>query len=67
MDRTAKTAGKQRGRPFKKGQSGNPSGRPQGSRHKATLAIEELLDGEADKLTRKAVEMALEGDSDGRE
>jgi hypothetical protein len=48
---------------FKKGQSGNPAGRPKGSRHKATLAIEALLDGEAEAITRRAVEMALEGDT----
>src|SRR5688572_33357264 len=50
------------GRPFAPGTSGNPRGRPSGSRHKTTLAMEELLDGEAEKLTRKAVEMALAGD-----
>jgi hypothetical protein len=49
------TTKKQRGRPFKKGQSGNPDGRPKGSRHKATLAAEALLDGEAEVLTRKAI------------
>jgi hypothetical protein len=58
----AKTAGQQRGRPFSKGQSGNPAGRPAGSRHKTTLAIDALLDGEAEKVTRKAIEMALSGD-----
>jgi hypothetical protein len=41
---------------------GNP-GRPKGTRHKATLAAETLLDGEADTLTRKCIELALEGDS----
>lgn len=56
------TARKQRGRAFKPGQSGNPAGKPKGTRHKATLAIEALLEGEAEALTRKAVEMALEGD-----
>lgn len=40
---------------------GNP-GRPAGARHKATLAAQELLDGEAEALTRKAVELALAGD-----
>jgi hypothetical protein len=40
---------------------GNP-GRPLGARHKATLAAEAILDGEAEALTRKAVEKALEGD-----
>lgn len=52
----------QRGKPFQKGQSGNPAGKPKGARHKATLAGEALLDGEAEKLTRKAIEKALEGD-----
>ncbi len=60
---TTKTAGQQRGKPFQKGQSGNPAGRPQGSRHKATLAMETLLDGEAENITRRAVDLALEGDS----
>jgi Family of unknown function (DUF5681) len=55
-------APKQRGRPFQKGQSGNPAGMPKGTRHKATRAIEALLEGEAEALTRKAVEMALQGD-----
>jgi hypothetical protein len=48
--------------PFSKGQSGNPGGRPLGARHKATLAAEALLDGEAEGLTRKAIEAALGGD-----
>jgi hypothetical protein len=43
-------------------QPGN-AGKPRGARHKTTLAIEALLDGEAEKLTRKAVEMALNGDT----
>src|SRR6476469_4946603 len=48
--------------PFQKGQSGNPRGRPLGARNRATQAIEALLDGEAQALTRKAIEMALGGD-----
>lgn len=57
----AKTVNKGR-KGFAPGQSGNPKGRPQGSRNKATLAIESLLDGQAEALTQKAVEKALEGD-----
>ena len=56
------TDAKQRGRPFEPGQSGNPAGRPKGARNKATLAIEALLDGEAEELTRKAIELAKAGD-----
>ncbi len=47
---------------FKPGKSGNPSGKPKGARNKASLAAEALLDGEAEALTRKAIEMALAGD-----
>ena len=47
-----------RGRPF---EPGNP-GRPKGSRNKATLAMEALLDGEHDVLTRKAIDLAKRGD-----
>jgi hypothetical protein len=52
-------ATKTRGRPF---EPGNP-GRPKGSRNKATtLAAEALLDGEAEAITRKVIELALAGD-----
>lgn len=47
---------------FKPGQSGNPAGRPRGSRNATTVALEILLDGQAEALTNKAVELALNGD-----
>ena len=59
---TDNTAGKQRGRPFPKGQSGNPDGRPKGSRNATTIALETLLDGQATALTQKAIDLALAGD-----
>ncbi|MES3054593.1 hypothetical protein O6V14_03010 [Sphingomonas faeni] len=48
-----------RGRPFG---PGNP-GKPKGARSRATMAAEALLAGEAEGLTRKAIEMGLEGDT----
>ena len=48
--------------PFEPGQSGNPAGKARGTRNKVTLAIEALLDGEAEALTRKAIELAKAGD-----
>jgi len=47
---------------FPAGVSGNPAGRPQGSRHRASVLAEGLLDGRVEALTEKAVEMALAGD-----
>ena len=56
------TTGKQRGRPFQKGCSGNPQGRPLGARNAATVIAEQLLDGEAEAITRKVIELAKQGD-----
>ena len=53
-----KSAKNTRGKPF---QPGN-AGKPKGTRNRTTLALEALLDGEAEALTRKAIEMALTGD-----
>ncbi len=47
---------------FAPGNRANPKGRIPGSRNKATLAAQALLDGEVESLTRKAVELALGGD-----
>lgn len=44
---------------FSKGLSGNPKGRPRGSRNKATLMAQALLDGEAENITRKLIDEAL--------
>src|SRR5262249_4193060 len=63
LDRAENTAAKQRGRPFEPGKSGNPKGRPKGSRNQATLLAEALLDGEAEAITRKVINAALEGDT----
>ena len=59
---TPKPPAKVRGRPFEKGGSGNPRGRRVGCRNKTTIAAAVLLVGEAEALTRRAVELALVGD-----
>jgi hypothetical protein len=62
MKRAENTVKLQRGKPFEPGNSGNPNGRPRGSRNKVTIAIEALLEGEGEALTRKAIELAKAGD-----
>ncbi len=47
---------------FEKGYSGNPSGKPKGALHKSTLATLNMLEGEAEAITRKAIDLALDGD-----
>ncbi len=59
--KTPKTTGKKQDGRFKPGLSGNPAGRPKGSRHKYIMAALVLLEGEAEKLTRAAIDEALSG------
>ena len=47
---------------FKKGTSGNPSGRPTGALNKTTLIVQKLLASEAEEISRKVIEMAKDGD-----
>jgi Family of unknown function (DUF5681) len=48
---------------FAEGRSGNPAGRAPGTRNRATMLAEQLLDGASCELAKKAVEMALQGDA----
>jgi hypothetical protein len=49
---------KPRGRPF---EAGNP-GRPPGSKNKTTRMLEQLIDGQAERVVEKLKELALAGD-----
>ena len=50
------------GRPFAPGQSGNVGGRPKGARSKSKLVLEAILNGDAEAILRKAIELAKDGD-----
>ena len=47
--------------PFQPGQSGNPAGKAPGTRNRVTRAVELMLDGEIEEITRKAIELAKAG------
>ena len=48
---------------FRPGQSGNPAGRPVGSRNKATLLCVDLLSGDAEAIFSTLIERAKAGDA----
>ena len=48
---------------WKPGQSGNPNGRKLGSRNKATILAQEMIDGRGKELVETALNLALSGDT----
>lgn len=67
MTFAAKTAPKQRGahtrgRPFQRGCSGNPSGKPRGTRNRATILLETITHGDLDAIIATIVDKAKAGD-----
>jgi uncharacterized protein DUF5681 len=57
-----KTPRNQRGRPFPKGTSGNPAGKPIGTRHKLTVLAEKLLEADAQAVVASVIKKAKAGD-----
>jgi hypothetical protein len=47
---------------FRPAQSGNPAGKPKDARNATMIALEGLLDRQAEALTQKALELTLAGD-----
>lgn len=48
---------------FAKGNSVNLAGKPKGALHRTTRAVLAMMEGEAEAITRKAIDLALAGDS----
>ena len=57
-----KSAKNQRGRPFQKGQSGNPGGKPPGTRARVTVLAEKLIEDQHDDIMKAVIERAKGGD-----
>src|SRR5262245_3660332 len=53
------------GKPFQHGNRFG-KGRPVGSRNKSTLALQALLDGDGEAITRKAINLAKSGNESAR-
>lgn len=47
---------------FPPGKSGNPAGKKPGTKNHATLIAQQLIDGEAEKITRRCIKGALAGE-----
>ena len=47
---------------FRKGQSGNPAGKPRGARHRVTVLAEKLMEDDAEAVVRAVVDKAKAGD-----
>ena len=47
---------------FRKGQSGNPAGKPLGARHRVTVLAEKLMEDDAESVVQAVVTKAKKGD-----
>ena len=58
----SENSGQHQGGRFQRGQSGNPSGKPKGARHKTTLIAERLMQDDAENIVKAVIEAASKGD-----
>src|SRR5476651_2170640 len=63
MDTVASGIGRDAAGRFVAGQSGNPTGKPPGTRNRKTVMLEALRDGEGEAAARVVIDKALSGDA----
>jgi hypothetical protein len=61
-DTSPENAGRIQGGRFRKGASGNPAGKPRGTRNRVTLVCEGLMGQYAQQVTARVIERASKGD-----
>ena len=52
-----------RGRPYRRGESGNPQGKPRGVRNRATRLLDRMAESEAGDVLRAVIDRAKHGDT----
>ena len=57
-----KQPGRGRGRPFEPGTSGNPAGKRRGTRHRATVFAEKLMQADLGDVVQTVISAAKDGD-----
>ena len=55
-------AGKKQGHRFQQGQSGNPAGKPKGTRHRVTMLAQRMMEDDAAEVVAAVVAAAKDGD-----
>jgi len=62
MTETPENSGGKQNSKFRPGQSGNPSGKPKGARHRATQMAEKLMEADAGEVVNAVITAAKGGD-----
>lgn len=62
MSKAPENSGKKQAGRFQPGQSGNPRGKPKGTRHRAIAALDKVGDESAEAIVKATIKAAIDGD-----